>query len=103
MASETVHRVLEAEKAAQARISGAKASGEKIVAQAEEYAERVMTEKMEQAEKDAEKIRAENRLKIEEYRTESAERFAAEKAEIIGSAERNLQLAADAVIDSLFG
>jgi vacuolar-type H+-ATPase subunit H len=103
MASETVNRVLEAEQNARERVAAAKAEAERSELEARQNAEKTVGDRLEAARQYAEKIRAENRLNIEAAENETALICEKEKERLEKSAESRLSLAADAVIDALFG
>lgn len=103
MASETVDRVLAAEKAARELVAQAKAQGEKNELQAERDAKEALELRLESAKAQAEKIRAENLSAIDEVNSAADEKAEREKNALAQSAEKRISLAADAVIGALFG
>jgi hypothetical protein len=103
MASETVERVLEAEKAARELVARAKAQGEQNELQAAKDAESALKVRLEEAQEQAEKIRAENLRAIDEVNSEADKKAEREKISLTESAEKKLSCAADAVIGALFG
>ena len=103
MASETVKKVLTAEAESDKAIAEARLTADKLVSNAEELAGRALSEKLEAAEKDCERIRADNQSRIDDFRRSSEESCRKQCEELKKLAELRMSGAADAVIGILFG
>lgn len=103
MVSDAVKKVLSAESASDSLIAQAKETSRKIIADAENYADEAVRKKSAEARKNADRLIAENEIRIDEYKRQAAEKCSAEKAALYSAADKNTDKTVDALINLLFG
>ncbi len=102
MASETVKMVLDAEAESDKKVAEARAKCDEIISSAEQKAALAVQKKITDATIQADKIRAENKKRLEEYTASALERCEDEISALKKLAADNSEKAADAVISRFF-
>ena len=102
MASEAVKKVLAAEEDADKAISAARVKSSEIITSAESQAAVAVQKRISDAKAEADKIRTNNKKKLEEYSSAAEAECNKKISQIRSSAEKNADKAAQLIIEEFF-